>query len=250
MNETYFFINNHLKAGGDGILDLSDPEDEENRRYNACYLLDEYISTELNDENVILLGDLNDELIDEYENNVFRAFFEKPDDYLFADMAIAEGPSTYWSFPNTLSHIDHLLITNELFDEFENPATEIITLIFDEYFWNGWEGYYNNISDHRPVGLKLMPDIFTGIYKENNQQSLEASPNPCNNSANITLPVISKQVSLEVFNMNGKTAASLLLDEGQSSVVLNTASFKNGIYYLLLRKNDGEFIAGKLLVQH
>jgi len=35
--------------------------------------------------------------------------------YTFADLHIAEGPIENWSFP-TAFHLDHILITNELFD--------------------------------------------------------------------------------------------------------------------------------------
>ncbi len=251
MDETYFFINNHLKAGGDGYLDLSDPEDEETRRHNACVLLEEYIVDELPDENVILLGDLNDDLADSTTNNVFQAFLNQPDDYLFTDMDIARGSPAYWSFPNWPSHLDHLLITSELFDEFENENSEITTLIFDEYFWNGWDDYDYYISDHRPVGLKLMPDISTGITgKHANTHSIVARPNPCSNFTSISLPVISEPSLLEVVDMNGKIVAILSLEEGQSSVVLNTASFNNGIYCLLLRNKGGEFTVRKIIVQH
>ena len=36
--ENYFIINNHFKCCGDGILDLNDEFDEENRRYTAMNL--------------------------------------------------------------------------------------------------------------------------------------------------------------------------------------------------------------------
>ena len=62
------------------------------------------------------MGDFNDELID--TNNVFEIFFDNFDQYLFADYSMAEesNPWQYWSFPTYPSHIDHVLISNELFD--------------------------------------------------------------------------------------------------------------------------------------
>lgn len=155
-NETaVYIINNHLKAGGDGDLDLGDIWDEETRRYDACNLLDEYISQNLPDENVIVLGDLNDELTDLQENNVFITFLNETDEYDFTDMEIAEGPEVYWSYPSWPSHLDHILITNELFDEFILEDSDIQVLRIDELLDGGWSEYDNNVSDHRPVGLKL-----------------------------------------------------------------------------------------------
>jgi len=150
-----YVINNHLKAMGDGYLDLGDAWDEETRRYDACNLLDEYISQNLPDENVIVLGDMNDELTDSQSNNVFVSFLNEADEYDFTDMEIAEGSSVYWSYPSWPSHLDHILITNELFDEFILEDSDIQTLCIDDVLDGGWSEYDNNVSDHRPVGLKL-----------------------------------------------------------------------------------------------
>jgi len=148
-------INNHLKAMGDGAMNLNDPWDEETRRFDACNLLNEYIAANLVLSNVFILGDLNDILTDEQSNNVFWVFISQPDSYIFTDMEIAEGSYSNWSYPGWPSHLDHILITNELFDEFALPSTVIQTLKIDNYLEGGWDEYYDNVSDHRPVGLKL-----------------------------------------------------------------------------------------------
>tara|TARA_B100000315_G_scaffold218843_1_gene220398 strand:- start:25365 stop:25961 length:597 start_codon:yes stop_codon:yes gene_type:complete len=118
-------------------------------------LLKEYIDTNFPNNNVIVLGDLNDILTDDSENNVFQMIINDTENYLFADMEIAEGSSSEWSYPWWPSHIDHILITNELFDEFENNSSEVQTIKIDEYMDGGFDEYYENISDHRPVAMKL-----------------------------------------------------------------------------------------------
>ncbi|HHE39029.1 MAG TPA: hypothetical protein ENL20_10730 [Candidatus Cloacimonetes bacterium] len=148
-------INNHLKAGGDGIIDHSDSWDEEHRRMDACVMLEEYISENYLNSNVILLGDLNDNLTDQLENNVFEIFLDDIEIYRFADMGIAIGNNSNWSWGNGSSHLDHILVTNELFDEFENPDSKAETILIDDYLQFGWQEYEDNISDHLPVGLKL-----------------------------------------------------------------------------------------------
>ena len=139
--------------------DLSDDDDNDDddewRRYQACILLEEYISQNYNNENVIVLGDWNDSLIDEEVNNVFWNFLSNPENYLFTDMNIAEGNQYYWSWGNGGSHLDHILITNELFDNFINSATDIQTILIDDYLSGDWAEYEQSISDHRPVALKL-----------------------------------------------------------------------------------------------
>jgi len=153
MGENIFIINNHFKCCGDGIMNLDDLGDEETRRYTASNLLKEYIDNNLPNENVIVLGDLNDILTDPLENNVFQMIINDSENYLFADMEIAEGGSANWSYPTWPSHIDHILITNELFDELDN--SDIQTIKIDEYIDGGWNEYDQNISDHRPVAIKL-----------------------------------------------------------------------------------------------
>ena len=39
MNKNFIVINNHFKCCGDGVLNLNNPDDEENRRYIASNLL-------------------------------------------------------------------------------------------------------------------------------------------------------------------------------------------------------------------
>jgi len=151
MNENYIIINNHFKCCGDDNMNLNDDDDEETRRYIASNLLKEYVDNYFPDSNVIILGDLNDELNDNPNDNVFQMILDDSENYLFTDMEIAQGNSNGWSYPNWPSHLDHILITNELFDN--NLYVEVIRI--DDFMDGGFSQYDQNISDHRPVALKL-----------------------------------------------------------------------------------------------
>ncbi len=153
MGQQYFIINNHFKCCGDGILDINDNSDEENRRYNAINLLKEYVDTNLSNKNVIILGDFNDDLADAEPNNVFEKILNDKDHYFFVDFDIANSSSSEWSFPSWPSHLDHILISDELFSAFSSDNIETIKI--DNYLQSGWIEYDNNISDHRPVGINL-----------------------------------------------------------------------------------------------
>ena len=152
--DNYIIINNHFKCCGDGTLDINNTNDEENRRLQASTLLKEYIDNNFSNKKVIIVGDLNDELTDPITNNVFQEFISDNGNYLFTDIQIAQGSSTNWSYPTWPSHLDHILITNELFSDFQNPNSNVAVVRVDDYM-NSWNNYENNISDHRPVGLKL-----------------------------------------------------------------------------------------------
>ena len=149
-----YIINNHFKCCGNNIVE-NRYNDEEYRRLNSCLLIKNYIDLNLDDQNVIVLGDLNDDLCDPDSSNVFLNIINDKENYLFADHNIACGSSINWSYPRWPSHLDHILITNELFDEFENMSSKIQTLHIENYFDGGWIDYEKYLSDHRPIGLSL-----------------------------------------------------------------------------------------------
>jgi endonuclease/exonuclease/phosphatase family metal-dependent hydrolase len=142
-----YIINNHFKANE------NDSTEDEARRKSASENLEDYVNEYLYGENVIILGDLNDELNDSM--NVFQNFINDSTNYKFVDIDLAYGSKANWSYPGWPSHLDHILITNELFDEFDNEGSSVQTIRLEEYFDNGWTEYENYISDHRPVGLRL-----------------------------------------------------------------------------------------------
>ena len=154
MGNNYIIINNHFKCCGDGILDINYNNDEENRRLQAATYLKQYIDNNLVGKRVVLLGDLNDELTDNTINNVFQDFINDSINYFFTDMLIAQGNSVVWSYPTWPSHLDHILITNELFSDFQNFSSLVSVIRIDDYI-GGWNNYESNVSDHRPIGIKL-----------------------------------------------------------------------------------------------
>ena len=136
----YTLINVHFKCCDDG----------ESRRLNASNYLEDYIKNNLPNKNVIVMGDFNDELVD--ENNIFNVFLNQPLDYLFTDIEIAQNNnSSYWSFPTYPSHLDHILITNEVFTQEDTT----ITLLLDQWFFNNSSDYFFYVSDHRPIAISL-----------------------------------------------------------------------------------------------
>ena len=142
-------INNHFKARTGAK--------NEARRRDAVEKLDSYISESHPDANVIVLGDLNDTLTDSAEENVFTTFLNKPDEYKFVDLEIAKNDSADWSYPywKYRGHIDHILISNELYDEFKNSDSFVKVVTIDKFMEGGGDARYKYITDHRPVVIRL-----------------------------------------------------------------------------------------------
>ncbi len=155
LGTDFVVINNHYKCCGNNIIDESDRYDEELRRRDASLLIDDFIRTNFPDRAVIVVGDLNDELTDSPQSNVFQNFIDAPDMYRFADMAIAEA-NVEWSYPKWPSHLDHILITQQLFDAQQRNDALIQIAPLDKLMGQ-WSIYEKNVSDHLPVVLRVKP---------------------------------------------------------------------------------------------
>lgn len=249
MNERIIVINNHFKCCGDGILDLDDPDDEEYRRLYASNLLKDYIETHFGNTRTILLGDLNDILTDNPENNVFQMFLDDPENYYFTDYIIAEGDDAQWSYPSWPSHLDHILITDELYNEFEHESSEIKTIRIDAYISGGWWEYESNISDHRPVALRLMIDQSVG-FSDFVSPLLGFSnyPNPFSFQTTFLFNDLEANAEIKIYNINGENVFSEQITKEQTSMAWKTEGFPNGIYFARLISNQTTIAHTKLIL--
>lgn len=152
----FVVINNHFKCCGNGAID-DEYRDPETRRLDGSLLLEEYIRSNYAGQKVIMVGDLNDSLLDVPANNVFQVFFDAPQQYQFVDMDIALGPKSNWSWQGkySSSHLDHIMITAPLFEVYSRPLTMVQTVPLHTFSTNYPGGYFSLISDHLPVVLKL-----------------------------------------------------------------------------------------------
>jgi len=245
--EDYVLMNNHFKCCGDGTLDQDDYGDEENRRYRASNYLKDYIDDHFAEENVIVLGDLNDELTDATENNVFQEILADSENYKFADMQIAESDDSWWSYPGWPSHLDHILVTNELFDELEQDLSEVATIRIDQYMSGEYSAYDGNISDHRPVAIRLAkgtPTSISGI--EYSTVHLNAYPNPFTASTTLTIEDVKAQASVEIFNIQGEKVDVLKVMPNEKKVHWDARDLTEGIYVTRLVINGKVLDISKL----
>jgi endonuclease/exonuclease/phosphatase family metal-dependent hydrolase len=134
----------HLKARLD--------DESEARRRDACAKLDTWVRAELAENverDVIILGDWNDELTDATADNVFQVFLNDTATYRFLTLPQAQGGE--YTFIPFQSMLDHALITTDMETELGAGDADILEL--DQSV----DGYSTNVSDHRPVLIKLKP---------------------------------------------------------------------------------------------
>ena len=139
---TVKLINIHLKCC-DG---------SEDRRTEASEKLKVYVDTNYPNDEVIILGDWNEDFD---TGTSFSNFLLDTDNYVFVDYPIFDGNGDDYSYPCTgasycPSHIDHILITNELCDNLSIAST----IRLDDCVTN----YLTEVSDHRPVMISLKAD--------------------------------------------------------------------------------------------
>ncbi len=231
-------INNHWKCCGDGYLDSNDEWDEETRRRDASILIDQYIQDYYPNEKVIVLGDFNDNLIDATQHNVFQNFLNSPSEYHFVDYAIASGSSSDWSYPSWPSHLDHILITNELFEAFEAPGGSVACLAIDDYYPGGWNYYDSYVSDHRPVGVRLvLPEQLS--LTETAGRKMSIYPNPVVSGNTLHLESSVRLSSLRLIDLSGRS----LLDQipiQKREVAIPTDELAPGLYTIEAILENGE----------
>ena len=236
MGEDIVVINNHFKCCGNGLLDMGNSSDEEYRRYEASFLLKEYIDTNFASSRVIVLGDLNDILTDNYANNVFKVFLEDPTHYQFADEAIASGAQSGWSYPGWPSHLDHILITDALFADLSNPGAEVATIKVDDFMSGGFSSYDYYISDHRPVGMKIQVSPAAVPSVEGSLSHIEIFPNPTLGQVSIDLTQCLHPTELNITDIHGKSIYTMHCPKGELIDV--NLEGPAGIYLLSLESGN------------
>ena len=232
QGQDFVIINNHLKCCGDGILGYGVSNDEENRRYEAMNLLKTYIDTNFPTQNVIVVGDLNDELTDDESHNVFQTVLGDIFNYKFVDMILAEASPLVWSYPSWPSHLDHILITNELFDEFEHSAAAVETIRIEDYLQGGFLYYDTNISDHRPVAFKFdVSSNTTSTDIKEDRPTVHIFPNPATELVTIELDKMVDNAVVEVYNSNGQLMNSQRI---YKNIMIDVTAFPTGNYIVVI----------------
>jgi len=141
-------INLHLKC--------CDGSDNLERRAAAISHLHDYLSNEISSNepaNFIVVGDWNDELDEPQDQNPFISFLNDSINFQFVNYDLAVSGSIYnASYPGWPSFIDHILISESLFDE--ETSSSVQTLRLDDFF----DDYEITVSDHRPVAWIFSPN--------------------------------------------------------------------------------------------
>ncbi|WP_100630098.1 DUF5689 domain-containing protein [Algoriphagus formosus] len=141
VKEKISLINIHAKSG-------SSNEDLARRRYDNQVLKDS-LDTYFMDQNIILLGDYNDDLDESIGSgpSTYEVIISDPE---FDGVTISLSEAGLRSFIFNDNVIDHITLSNELYDNYLE-GSEVLFIPF-----NLIENYANTTSDHLPVSARLV----------------------------------------------------------------------------------------------
>ena len=124
------------------------------RRQKASRMLYEYATENFsNNDNLIILGDWNDDLKDKPNEHCFDPFLNDKNFYFVTESIVDDiSQATYPKEPY-VSFLDHILVTNSLVPK-HSTRFEISTIDMGAYM-GGYDIYEKFISDHLPALLSF-----------------------------------------------------------------------------------------------
>ena len=109
--------------------------------------------------------------------------------------------------------------------------------------------YDQDISDHRPVALKIFADSNLQTTDEMMAASFFTnSPNPIKTETNFTFKSKLDVDRIEIYTTKGQRISSLNIDKNQSSIPFNTSHLANGTYFANLISNNIAIASKKIVI--
>ena len=149
-NQLFSIVNIHLKCCNSNGA-------EKPRRFDSISHLYNYINLNFNERNILIVGDYNDNLdtqVNYSGSNTGIFYLFESNGYNFADVDIANGSSANFSYPSYPSHIDHIVINDNILSN-PNITYKTQTLLVENILPGGFSEYDSYVSDHRPVLINL-----------------------------------------------------------------------------------------------
>jgi trimeric autotransporter adhesin len=210
--------------------------DAYSRRKNAAQSLYDYVTTQLKDKSVVILGDYNDDLdftigaVDlvgaDWPASSYDKFTNDTMQFLPATLALSLAKET--STVGYVDVIDHIIMTKNLQQNFINNSAQIL----DE-FANSLPNYSTTTSDHFPVKVRLRFESSTNIEQVLEDELIYVYPNP--STGFYLLETNGSAGIFQIFDLNGRMLKSLELN--QQIKIIDLEDLKSGAYLGIWKSN-------------
>lgn len=234
--------NIHAKAFGD--------EPSYQRRRDAAHSIQQYFNDFRSSDNVIFLGDFNDQLnFSTYneEESPYSIFLDDEQYFAVTKTLEDEGFSSYIS-AQFRSFIDHIIVKNNLIEYHIDGSQRVADI---DYISN----FENTTSDHAPVWSRYLftegdngvPPIIPESF------SVDPNfPNPFNPSTTIRFSIPEPQlVTITIYDVLGRKVSTILesssFEPGRHFVPFDAGDLSSGIYLYRITLQSGESITEQMM---
>lgn len=219
------------------------------RKYDIEYLKTA-LDTDYPDANLILLGDFNDDVKSWVGNTTipssYQKFVEDTSGYNALTLGISQAGA--YSFLSSGGFLDHIIISNELNDEY--IANSIA--VYDPR--NDIPSYTTTTSDHGPViaRFELKEDVLsTPDFVTKNGFYVKAYPNPVFDDLNLSIKTNeSRNLKLRLYDLNGRAlgnAIDVQSNQDVNTTVMSLRNLNSGLYIYTLSENNKVVYKNKVI---
>jgi endonuclease/exonuclease/phosphatase family metal-dependent hydrolase len=197
------------------------------------------------DDNVIILGDLNDTIrgsITPGKPSPYANFLDDPDRWRILTLPLEDSGTCTFCGGSQTSTIDHILVSNEWFSAASAGTTDRHSSVIQ-----GVSGFLSTTSDHVPVYSRLLPtasgtDVTHPTLPDGHPDSrtgpeLAAWPNPARSMLQIRMvePAgvpLNGSIQVRLVDALGRTVRSWDMDAGDVQASVSVSGLPAGLYLL------------------
>ncbi|EJG01725.1 T9SS-dependent choice-of-anchor J family protein [Flavobacterium sp. F52] len=219
------------------------------RKYDIDYLKDA-LDAEYPDSNLILLGDFNDD-VEAWVGNVntpssYQKFVDDTANYNALTLEISKAGA--YSFLSSQGFLDHILISNELNDDYIEESIAV----YDPR--NDIANYTTTTSDHGPViaRFELKQDVLSTPDFGKNKYFVKAYPNPAADVLNFDIKTATqgRDLKISLYDFNGRAIGNPISVKNESEVstaVVAVGNLVSGVYFYTVTENNKVIFKDKVI---
>lgn len=239
--------NFHAKAFGD--------RSSYNRRKNAAESLKEYLDGSKADDNVIVLGDFNDQLtVSTYDEAVSPySVFIQDENYFAVTKSLEEAGFVSFLGSDFRTMIDHIIVTNALIEGHLENAQRVENTGYVENFTS-------TTSDHAPVWSRFRLTDNTGENPSEPSEPQEEElivyqnyPNPFQGHTTISFSLRNEaQATITIYDMTGREVGKVESESafraGLNDLNFDGSGLSSGLYIYRVQLENGVTETGKMVL--
>lgn len=218
------------------------------RKYDTQVFKDS-IDAHYSNDNLIILGDYNDDVKKSVfgTNNpsTYENFVTDTSNYKALTLEISQAGA--FSFLTSGGFLDHIMISNELFDQYIDQSTAV----YDPR--NDIANYTTTTSDHGPViaRFQLKQDVLSTPDFGKNKYFVKAYPNPARDVLNFDVKTTQgRDLKIRLYDFNGRAIGNPINVKNESEVstaVVAVGNLVSGVYFYTVTENNKVIFKDKVI---